>query len=297
MKYRTFSDELKSMFGGKVYKLSLSSGCTCPNRDGTVGTGGCTFCSEGGSGDFAAPFLPLCEQIPVAKQRVARKAGDLYLAYFQSFTNTYGDTVRLRELYKEALSYPEIVGLSVGTRPDCLEPDKVEMLAGLNREKPVWVELGLQTIHEASALRIHRGYPLDVFEDAYARLKEAGLRVVVHVILGLPGESRAMMLETVRYLAGLKPVLDGIKLQALHVLEGTALAEEYRREPFPIMSLEEYCELIVDCLALLPEETVVHRLTGDGPKRLLIAPMWSADKKRVLNTLHRRIEEAEDVYK
>ena len=290
MKYRTFSDELKAMFGAKVYKLSLSSGCTCPNRDGTIGTGGCTFCSEGGSGDFAAPFLPLSEQLPLAKQRVARKAGDKYLAYFQSFTNTYGDTARLHALYKEALSYTEIVGLSVGTRPDCLEPDKVEMLAQLNREKPVWVELGLQTIHEASAARFHRGYTLEVFEDAYARLKEAGLRVVVHVILGLPGETREQMLETVRYLANLEPVLDGIKLQLLHVLKGIALGEEYMREPFPVMSMEEYCDLIADCLALLPEETVIHRLTGDGPKRLLIAPLWSADKKRVLNALKKENE-------
>ena len=277
---------MKEMFGTKVYKLSLSSGCSCPNRDGRIGTGGCTFCSEGGSGDFAAPFLPVEDQIRIAKARVEHKCrSGKYLAYFQSFTNTYGDTDRLSRLYRDVLAKPEIVGLSVGTRPDCLEPEKVEMLAQLNKEKPVWVELGLQTIHEKTAAGIHRGYTLPVFEDAYSRLKKAGLRVVVHVILGLPGESREDMLETVRYLAGLKPVLDGIKLQLLHILEGTQLAEEYRKDPFPLMTLPEYADLIRDCLALLPEKTTVHRLTGDGPKKLLIAPLWSADKKKVLNYL------------
>ena len=288
--YRSFSDEMKTLFGTKVYRLSLSSGCTCPNRDGTLGTGGCTFCSEGGSGDFAAPFLPLEEQIRLAKARVEHKCkSGKYLAYFQSFTNTYGDTARLTDLYRKVISMPEIVGLSVGTRPDCLEQDKVEMLAELNEAKPVWTELGLQTIHEKTAVRIHRGYELPVFEDACMRLKKAGLRVVVHVILGLPGESREEMLETIRYLAALNPVPDGIKLQLLHILEGTQLAEEYRKAPFPLMSLEEYADLICDCIALLPKETTIHRLTGDGPKKLLIAPMWSADKKKVLNYLQKAI--------
>ena len=289
MYYRSFSDELREMFGTKVYKLSLTSGCTCPNRDGTCGTGGCTFCSAGGSGDFAAPLLPVPEQLAIAKNRVRQKGAELFLAYFQSFTNTYGDTRQLRDLFVSAISFPEIAGLSVGTRPDCLEPDKVDMLSDINRIKPVYVELGLQTIHEETALRINRGYRLDVFEDAYRRLKQAGLRVVVHVILGLPGESREDMLDTVRFLAGLTDPPDGVKLQMLHILEGTAMASEYRQSPFYIMSLEEYADLIIDCLRILPHETAIHRLTGDGPKRLLIAPLWSADKKRVLNYLHHRI--------
>ena len=299
MEIRTLSDELKSRFGCKVYKLSLSSGCTCPNRDGTKGFTGCTFCSEGGSGDFAASFMPIADQIEEAKKRVAAKfpkdqpeEARKYIAYFQSFTNTYGDTRRLRALYSETIRRPEICALSVGTRPDCLEAEKVRMLADLNREKPVWVELGLQTIHEETARRFHRGYELPVFEDAYRRLKEAGLTVIVHVILGLPGESREQILETVRYLANLEPSLDGIKLQLLHVLKGTEMGREYAREPFPLLTLEEYGALVVDCLQLLPKSTVVHRITGDGPKKLLIAPLWSADKKKVLNTINRMIREA-----
>ena len=294
MNYRSFSDELKDMFGEKVYKLSLTSGCSCPNRDGTIGWGGCTFCSEGGSGDFAAPLLPLPEQIAIAKSRVRQKGAKRYLAYFQSFTNTYGDTQYLRELFTSAISFPEIVGLSVGTRPDCLEPDKISMLSELNKLKPVYVELGLQTIHEETARRINRGYQLDVFKDAYARLIKAGLRVVIHVILGLPGETREDMLDTVRYLAGLTPPPDGIKLQLLHILEGTQLAVEYRNTPFYIMSLEEYADLIIDCLRILPSKVTIHRLTGDGPKRLLIAPSWSADKKRVMNYLNQKIREADE---
>ena len=298
MIYRSFSDELKSLFGQKVYKLSLSSGCTCPNRDGRIGTGGCTFCSEGGSGDFASPFLPLEEQLRIAKAKVAAKMPKAnpedhrYLAYFQSFTNTYGDTARLRSLYQEALSREEIVGLSIGTRPDCLEPDKIEMLEALNAHKPVWVELGLQTIHEGTAARIHRGYRLPVFEEAYQNLQAAGLRVVVHVILGLPGEGSEDMLETISYLSSLTPPLQGIKLQLLHILEGTAMAEEYRRSPFPLPDLPAYCDLVVSCLRILPKQTVIHRLTGDGPKKLLIAPLWTADKKRVRNALEKAIREA-----
>lgn len=293
----TFSDYLKQTFGTKVYKLSLSSGCTCPVRDGTLGTGGCSFCSAGGSGDFAEPFRPVREQIAAAKRRVDAKFPHAippeqrrYIAYFQSFTNTYGSPERLRPIFEEAADCPEIVALSIGTRPDCLPPDIVEMLAALNRRKPVWVELGLQTVHERTALAFGRGYALPVFEDAYRRLKEAGLLVVVHVILGLPGESREDMLATVRYLARLQPVLDGIKLQLLHVLEGTALGEQYRREPFPLPDMEEYCRLVADCIALLPPQTVVHRMTGDAPKKLLIAPQWSADKKRVLNTLKKYLK-------
>lgn len=301
MEYRSLSDMLRETFGTKVYKLSLSSGCTCPNRDGTIGTGGCTFCSAGGSGDFAAPFLPLDEQIAIARKKVDGKfpasippSERKYIAYFQSYTNTYGDPDRLEALYRKAVSYPEIAALSIGTRPDCLGSDILSRLAAINQIKPVWIELGLQTIHEKTAEAVNRGYPLSVFEDAYAKLKSLGFTVIVHVILGLPGESRENMLETVRYLADLHPILDGVKLQMLHVLKGTALGEEYLKHPFPVFTLDAYCSLIIDCLRILPKETVIHRMTGDGPKRLLIAPKWSGNKRLVLNTLNKAIRDAED---
>ena len=353
MHYLSFNEAMRARFGTKVYRLSLQSGCTCPGRDGTIGTGGCTFCSEGGSGDFAAPLLPIGEQIEAAKKRVDAKIpasiapeDRRYIAYFQSYTNTYGNVDRLRALYSEALANPQIVALDIGTRPDCLPPEMVQMLRDLQitSGKPVWVELGLQTIHEETARRVRRGYELPVFEDAYRRLKEpfgaggganaagltgaacadggsdcpteadcadggsasrkgapelksapsspSGLDVIVHVILGLPGETREDMLETVRYLSLLTPPPDGIKLQLLHILKGTELAREYEADPFPLFTLDSYCDLVVDCLRLLPPETVVHRITGDGPKRLLIAPQWSADKKWVLNALNRRIRDA-----
>jgi radical SAM protein (TIGR01212 family) len=292
MHYHSFSDYAKETFGTKVYRLSLSSGCTCPNRDGTIGTGGCTFCSAGGSGDFAAPYLPIDEQIRRAKRLVDPKfpaslPADQrrYIGYFQSFTNTYGDPDRLLPLFHDTLDHPEIAALSIATRPDCLPDEILDGLSRMNREKPVWIELGLQTVHERTAHRVHRGYELPVFEDAYRRITERGISVIVHVILGLPGETKTDMLDTIRYLAGLSPVLFGIKLQLLHILKGTLLAQEYEQNPFPVMTLPEYAALVADCIALLPEETVIHRITGDGPKRLLIAPRWSADKKRVLNTL------------
>lgn len=296
MVYTSLSDSLKAEFGEKIYKISLQSGCSCPNRDGTLGNGGCTFCSAGGSGDFAAPFLPIPEQIRIAREKVEQKLPKdrphHFMAYFQSYTNTYGDPERLRKLFQETIDQPEICALSIGTRPDCISDRMLEILRELNQEKPVTIELGLQTIHERTAVHIHRGYRLSVFEDCYQRLKNAGLKVVVHVILGLPGESREDMLETVRYIARLRPVLDGIKLQLLHVLRGTMLAKEYEEHPFPVFTLDEYADLIVDCLKCLPEQTVIHRITGDGPKALLIAPLWSQDKKRVLNTLRKRIAEA-----
>ena len=291
------SDYLKKTFGCKVYRLSLSAGCTCPNRDGNVGTGGCAFCSAGGSGDFAESFEDIDLQIQKAKIRVDSKfprsteAKDRkYIAYFQSFTSTYGSPERLRPIFTKAIMRPEIVALSIGTRPDCLPPPIIEMLLELNKIKPVWVELGLQTIHEISAEKMNRCYSLECFEKAYSDLKKSSLLVIVHLILGLPGESKEEMLESVRYLAKLNPTLDGIKLHLLHVLEGTPLAEIYRKNPFHVMTLEEYTDLIVECLDLLPETTVVHRMTGDGPKRILIAPQWSGDKKRVLNTLKKKLE-------
>ena len=318
----TISDELKALCGKKVLKLSLTSGCTCPNRDGRVGTGGCAFCSEGGSGEFAAPLAPIDHQIAEAKKRVDAKFPKslpenerAYVAYFQSFTNTYGETERLRTLYGETISRPEIAALSIGTRPDCLEGDKLVMLKELAEIKPVWVELGLQTIHEETAAAMNRGYRLEVFDEACHRLKEAGVTVIVHVILGLPGEIREMMLDTVRYVgekltngpvingSGCGPARgcpdgkmiqfqNGIKLQNLQVLKGTELGRRYAREPFPLMTLQDYTKLTVDCLRLLPPDITIHRLTGDPPKNLLIAPAWCGDKKRTLNTLARAIREA-----
>ena len=303
MRILTVSEYMKQKYGQKVYRLSLSSGCTCPNRDGTLGWGGCAFCSAGGSGDFATEPVSVERQIAEAKKRVdskfprsVRPEERKYIAYFQSYTNTYGKTDHLRRIFTEAAERPEIVTLSVGTRPDCLEQDKVQMLAELNHIKPVWVELGLQTIHEQTAEAFHRGYRLPVFLDAYRRLKQAGLEVIVHVILGLPGEGREDMLETVRFLAGLNPGLDGIKLQLLHILKETEYGSIFEKDPSAFQTsgftLESYCDLVVACLKLLPPETVIHRLTGDGPKNLLLAPKWSADKKKVLNELNRRIREA-----
>lgn len=294
----TLSDFLKQKYGQKLYKLSLESGCTCPNRDGTLGTGGCTFCSAGGSGEFAERVSPddIDSQIEAAKQRIIKKLpADVppdkrkFIAYFQSYTNTYGDTDRLTDLYEKVISRDDIVILSIGTRPDCIDDEKLEMIKSLNRIKPVWVELGLQTIHDETAERIHRGYSTSVFEECYKRLKAAGLTVIVHVILGLPGESREDMLDTVRYLGELSPRLDGIKLQMLNVLEGSQLAEEYRERHFSQMSMEEYTDLVVECLRLLPEQTVIHRMTGDGPRKLLISPKWVTDKKRVMNMLRKKI--------
>ena len=303
MRQKMLSEMLKERFGTKVYKLSMTSGCTCPNRDGRSGYGGCTFCSEGGSGEFAAPFLSPEEQIRAARQRVDAKfpariplSERRYIAYFQAFTNTYARTPeeleRLRRLYAETLQRPEIAALSIGTRPDCLPPEILGMLRELRAvqpQKPVWVELGLQTVHEKTAERIHRGYPLEVFERAVRDLKEIGMEVIVHVILGLPGESREEMIGTVRYLGQMEPAVDGIKLQQLQILRGTQMAAEFQKEPFPVMTLEEYCSLVRDCLQVLPDDIVIHRLTGDGPKSLLIAPLWSGDKKRVLNTMRKAI--------
>ena len=295
---KMISDVLKETYGEKVYKLSLESGCTCPTRDGSIGTGGCSFCSVLGSGEFAAPrtdsgkdlSVMLDEQIRDAKSRIAAKTdAEKFIAYFQSFSNTYGDTGFLEELYTCAVKRDDIAVLSLGTRPDCINGSILSMLKRLNSIKPVWVELGLQTVHQATADMFGRGYGLDVFERAYADLKEAGITVIVHVILGLPGESREDMLDTVRYLSGLKPVLDGIKIHMLQILKGTRMGDEYLKKPFNTMTLEEYAYLVKDCIDILPEETVIHRITGDGPKSLLIAPEWCKDKKRVLNTMRRII--------
>lgn len=302
--YHSLDYELKRRFGRKIYKLSLDGGMTCPNRDGTLGNRGCIFCSSGGSGDFAAQACPdVWEQIEAAKARVRRKMppessamsppAPSYIAYFQSYTGTYAPLPRLRSLFERAVSHPDVALLSVATRPDCLPDETVSLLAGLNRRKPVWVELGLQTVHEDTARFIRRGYGFPVFEDACRRLKAAGITVVVHVILGLPGEDRERMLETITRMADFSRagLIDGIKLQLLHVLKGTDLADYYQNHPFPIFSMEEYIDFVIDCAELLPPELVIHRLTGDGPKSLLIAPSWSGNKRLVLNTLARRFKE------
>ena len=290
-RYYSLNRYLRETFGEKVYKLALDGGMTCPNRDGTLGTRGCIFCSAGGSGDFAeGRCTSVSEQLQRAKDRIRSKTGaEKFIAYFQSYTNTYAPVESLESLFTEAISEPSVAALSIGTRPDCLPDQVVELLARLNRIKPVWVELGLQTIHEDTAQYIRRGYSLPVYEDALRRLKAAGLTVIVHVILGLPGESREMMLQTIDYLSG-ENRPDGVKLQLLHVLEGTDLAADYRSGKFRTVEMDAYFDLLFACLQRLPQDMVIHRLTGDGPKRSLIAPLWTGDKKRVLNRMNRELE-------
>ena len=284
----TLNDYLKQAYGCKAYKLSLQADVTCPNRDGTIGTGGCIFCSMGGSGEFAADRTkPIPEQIKEAKARVAGKAGAgaKYIAYFQSYTNTYGDPSYLGKLFAEAISPDEIVTLSVATRPDCISDEMLDILDDLNRKKPVWVELGLQTIHERTAKYIRRGYELPVYDECVKRLRDRGIKVVTHVILGLPGESKEDMKETVRHVVSSGSW--GIKLQLLHVLKGTDLEKEYLAGRVPVMTMEEYVGLLKELLALIPDDMTVHRLTGDGPKSLLVAPLWSGDKKKVINAIRK----------
>ena len=283
--YLSSSDYFKSLFGGKVYKLSLDGGMTCPNRDGTVGTVGCIFCSRGGSGDFAQKRCEsILEQIDRAKAQVTGKyTGNRFIAYFQNFTNTYAPTPYLKELFETALSHPDVVGLSIGTRPDCLGEEVLDLLEALNRKKPLMVELGLQTSNENTARLINRGYPLPVYDRAVEELKKRGIHVITHVIFGLPGETREDMLATVSHVA--KVGSHGIKIQLLHVLRDTPLETLWREGKCPTLDLEEYLDLVTDALTLLPPTMVVHRLTGDPPKRLLLAPLWSANKRAVLNAL------------
>lgn len=296
MEYYSFSQYVKDTFGEKVYKIALDGGFTCPNRDGSLGTRGCIFCSGKGSGDFAqSPVrdkqgMPdIFAQIEAGKKRVeAKNKSGKYIAYFQSFTNTYGDVSYMREVFGQAMAHPDIVAVSIGTRPDCLPPEVLDLLAELNKIKPVWVELGLQTIHPETARYIRRGYDLPVFEEAVKNLKAMGINVIVHCILGLPGETKDMMKETVSYIG--KSGADGIKLQLLHVLKGTDLAEDYVQGRVPVMEMEEYVKLVADCIALLPKNMVIHRMTGDGDKKILMAPLWSGDKKRVWNALQKEIK-------
>ena len=286
---QTLNEYCRAQFGEKLYKLSLNGGMTCPTRDGTLGVRGCIFCSAGGSGDFAPDArLSIPDQIEEAKARVAGKyRGSRYIAYFQAYTNTYAPVERLRELFTPVVEREDIAVLSVATRPDCLPGKVLDLLGELNRRKPVWVELGLQTIHPDTAAYLRRGYDLPCYERAAAELRARGIHVVTHVILCLPGEGREEMLQTARYVGQHS---DGIKLQLLHVLEGTDLAADYRAGRVPLPTLEEYVALVRDCVKVLPEDMVVHRMTGDGPKRMLLAPQWSGDKKRVLNALNRALE-------
>ena len=288
MTYKTLSDHYRERFGCKVYKLSIDAGFTCPNRDGTCGTGGCIFCSGRGSGDFAEWGGTVTEQLERAKKRVEAKNRDgKYIAYFQAFTNTYAPVETLRSLYLEAIAPEEIVGLAIGTRPDCLDGDVIELLKEVNSLKPVSVELGLQTIHENSVTFIRRNYVNQVYFDAVRLLKEAELEVVTHIILGLPGETPEMAAQTTA--AAVKAGTDGVKFHLLHVLRGTDLAELYEKGTFSCLSMEEYLLWLRACLAEVPQHAVVHRITGDGAKKDLIAPLWSADKKKVLNFLSKNL--------
>lgn len=289
--YRSLDYMLRERFGEKVYKVTLNGGMSCPNRDGTLGTRGCIFCSEGGSGDFAADVsLSVTEQIESQIALLsAKRPIQKYIAYFQAYTNTYAPVEYLRKIFKEAMSHPGIVALSVGTRPDCLGEEVLDLLEELNRIKPVWIELGLQTIHEKTAQYIRRGYRLSCFDQAVENLRKRNIEVIVHTILGLPGESREEILETMRYLN--KKDIQGIKLQLLHVLKGTDLAYDYLAGRFHVYEREEYLALLIECLENLDPEIVIHRITGDGPKDLLIAPLWASRKREVLNLLHHQMKE------
>lgn len=293
MEYLSFNKYLKDIFGQKVYKISLDGGFTCPNRDGKTGTRGCIFCSKGGSGDFAENRdKSITEQIESGKKKVEKKIKNgKYIAYFQAFTNTYAPVETLRQKYEEAINHPDIVALSIATRPDCLGDDVLRLLDEMNKIKPVFVELGLQTIHQKSAKYIRRGYDLSVYDKAVRDLKKIGVNVVVHVILGLPNESENDMLETVKYVC--KSGANGIKLQLLHVIDGTDLAKDYEKGLFKTLEFDEYVNLIVKCVKIIPNDIVIHRLTGDGAKKDLIAPLWSADKKRVLNAINKALREAD----
>ncbi|MBO5373208.1 MAG: TIGR01212 family radical SAM protein [Lachnospiraceae bacterium] len=289
--YNSLDYYLKKTYGEKVYRLSLNGGMTCPNRDGTLDTRGCIFCSAGGSGDFAASSnLSITEQIEEAKMKITAKTkAKKFIAYFQAYTNTYASVEYLRNLYMEAVMHPDIILLSIATRPDCLNEEILNLLSEIHTIKPVWIELGLQTIHPKTSAWIRSGFVLSDFTDAVHHLYARNIPVITHLILGLPGETRDMMLDSVAFASSLP--ISGIKLQLLHILKGTDLDILYQKEPFPLPTLEEYANLIADCIEILPENIVIHRITGDGPKKLLTAPLWSADKKRVLNTLTKTLKQ------
>lgn len=289
--YHSLDYMLRQMFGEKIYKVTLNGGMTCPNRDGNIGERGCIFCSAGGSGDFAASAsLSITEQIRQQIQMLsAKRPIHKYIAYFQAYTNTYAPVEYLERIFTEAIQNPDICAISIGTRPDCLEEPVIRLLSRLNQIKPVWVELGLQTIHEHTARYIRRGYPLSCFDQAMQSLHQAGLDVIVHTILGLPGETSRDVLDTMKYLNACQ--IQGIKLQLLHVLSGTDLAADYQAGKFSVLDREEYIDLVIRCLEHLDPSIVIHRVTGDGPKDLLIAPLWASRKREVLNLLHHQMKE------
>ena len=288
--YYSFDYYLKQTFGQKVYKLSLNGGMTCPNRDGKLGDKGCIFCSAGGSGDFAAPVsMSIAEQIQYDISLISKKfPAKKYIAYFQAYTNTYGPVNVLRDKFMQAISHPDVAALSIATRPDCFSPEIFDLISELNCIKPVWIELGLQTIHENTARYIRRGYKLPCFEAAVSELRKRKIDTIVHVILGLPGETEEEVIQTIRYLN--KKDIQGIKLQLLHVLENTDLAIDYRMGKFKVLSMEQYVNLVIECIEELSPDIVIHRLTGDGPKDILIAPLWSCKKMQVLNEIHHRMK-------
>lgn len=288
MKLLSLSQYLKNEYGEKYFKLSLSCATTCPNRDGVCGDRGCIFCSNKGSGDFAqSALLPVNEQIEKAKALIKNKTdNEKYIAYFQAFTSTYGDINYLRSVFYETVNRDDIAILSIATRPDCLSDEIIELLNELVKIKPVWVELGLQSIHEKTARYIRRGYDTKVYFEAVAKLKSLGIHIVTHIIIGLPNETKDMIVKTAKEVG---KVTDGIKLQLLHVLKGTDLQIDYEKGLFKTLSLEEYADILCECISVLPENVVIHRLTGDGDKNTLIAPLWTKDKKRVLNYINHRI--------
>ncbi len=287
--YYSLDYYLKQRYGGKIYKVALDGGFTCPNRDGTLGRGGCIFCS-GGSGEFAGDRqLPVSEQIDRGIAGLTKFKAKGYIAYYQAYTNTYGTLPYLRKIYEPAFEHPQITAVSIATRPDCISEETADLLAEYNQRKPVWVELGLQTMHEKTAGLIRRGYDLSCFEEAVHLLRTRGLEVIVHVILGLPGESTDDMLETISYLGNMD--IQGIKLQLLHVIEGTDLAGYYRAGGFSVLTMEEYVSLVCLCIGHLSEKIVVHRITGDGPSEQLVAPLWSKNKLQVLNSIHHKMKQ------
>lgn len=281
---------LKQTFGEKVYRLALNGGMTCPNRDGALGTGGCIFCSSAGSGDFAQESrLTIPQQLAAAKEQIRCKRNcRKFIAYFQAYSNTYAPVEKLRKLFMEAILDPDVVILSIATRPDCFSPEIYQLLAELNQMKPVWIELGLQTIHPATSQLIRSGFSLECFHNTIAMLHHFEIPVIVHVILGLPGESKEQMLETISHVGNLG--IFGIKLQLLHILSDTDLGSLYLTEPFPLLTQDAYCELVADCLERLPQTITIHRLTGDGPKNLLLAPLWSSAKRSVLNQIEQTLK-------
>jgi radical SAM protein (TIGR01212 family) len=288
--YYSLSSYYKNLFGEKVYKISLNAGLTCPNRDGTLSTNGCIFCSEGGSGDFTfSPNLSINEQIEKGKLLLSKKhKGNKYIAYFQAFTNTYGDLNYLEKIYYEAANHPEIVGISIATRPDCLDQNILTLLEKLSSITKVWVELGLQTINGNTARFIRRGYDIDVFDTAVCNLNKIGVEIIVHLIIGLPNETREDIYKSVKYVCNKK--ISGIKLQLLHVLKHTDLEHYYSLNNFSTLSLDEYVDILINCIELIPENIVIHRITGDAPKKILVAPLWSSNKKHVLNTIHKELK-------